>query len=310
MARAKILIFSVSTALIVALAGGATAGAAFPGADGRIAFNLEAPAGDHTQTDIYTINPDGSDLRRLSASANKNEFGPAWNAAGTQIAFWRTQAPFGPGSLWVMNADGSAKRQLTSGIDARDPAWSPDGTRLAFTRVGAGAEFDIWTLRAADGRDRQPVTGGSATDFEPAWSPGGSQIAFTRGFAEGDAGDLYLADLGAGTVAPLTSSPAYDHQAAWGPGGNRVVFERDFSGSSSILVVNADGSGLVRLTTGPYFDTGPAFSPSGTRIAFGADRAGALFPDLWLMRPDGTNLHRLIELDFAESFPDWQPAPG
>ena len=309
MPRSRILCFLVVTAALLPLLGEPGAEAAFPGADGRIAFTQEAPAGDHTQSDVYTVNPDGSGLIRLTASANKNEFGPAYNPAGTLIAFWRTPAPFGPGSLWVMNADGSDKHQLTTGIDARDPAWDPTGTRLAYTGPGQGS-FDIWTLRATDGQDRHRVTQGAATDFEPAWSPTGSQIAFTRGFEQGDAGDVYVGAPAGGTTTPVTSSPAYDHQAAWAPGAGRLTFERDFDHSSSIFVVGADGANLVRLTTGPAFDTGPAFSPRGTRIAFGTDRGGSTFPDLWLMRPDGANAHRLVDLPFANGFPDWQPLGG
>jgi TolB protein len=307
MRRARIASLMLAAAL-TPLVGARAADAAFPGADGRIAFTQEAPAGDHTQSDVYTVNPDGSGLQRLSASANQNEFGPAFNAAGTRIAFWRTPAPFGPGSLWVMNADGSAKRQLTTGIDARDPAWNPAGTRLAYTGPGAGS-FDIWTLRATDGQDRRQVTSGAATDFEPAWSPDGARIAFTRGFAQGDAGDLYAVAAAGGTATPITSTPAYDHQAAWGPGGQRLTYERDFANSSSIFVVGADGSNPTRLTTGPFFDTGPAFSPRGNRIAFGTDRGNELFPDLWAMRSNGTSAQRVIQLDFANGFPDWQPLP-
>ena len=235
-ARIASLMFA---AALTPLVGAPAADATFPGADGRIAFTQEAPAGDHTQSDVYTVNADGSGLQRLSASANQNEFGPAFNAAGTRIAFWRTPAPFGPGSLWVMNADGSGKRQLTTGIDARDPAWDPSGTRLAYTGPGAGS-FDIWTLRAADGQDRRRVTSGAATDFEPAWSPDGARIAFTRGLAQGDAGNLYAVGAGGGTANQITSTPAYDHQASWGPGGQRLTYERDFANSSSILVVGAD----------------------------------------------------------------------
>ncbi len=294
----------------MALLAAPVAQAAFPGTDGRIAFNREAPAGDHTQTDVYTAKADGTGVRQLTASANQNEFGPAYNAAGTQIAFWRTAAPFGEGSLWVMNADGTDKRRLTSGIDARDPAWSPDGTRLAYTGPGAGNGFDIWTLRVSDGLDRKRVTHGTPLDFEPAWSPTGTAIAFTRGIETGDPGDIAAVDVATGTVTPITATPAYDHQAAWAPSAGRLVFERDFAiSSSSIFKVDADGSDPVRLTTGPFFDTGPAFSPRATRIAFGSDRNGAL-PDLWLMGADGAGQHALLDLGFAESFPDWQALPG
>ncbi len=283
--------------------------AAFPGANGRLAFQREAPAGDHTQTDVYTIQANGSGLKRLTNTPNLNEFGPAWNAAGTRIAFWRTPAPFGPGSIWTMSANGLNQKRLTSNIDARDPVWNPAGTRIAFTSP-TGGNFDLWTMRASDGGDRRQLTSGAALDFEPAWSPDGTKIAFTRGSEQGDAGDVYVLDLKTGTVKQVTNSPDYDHQVAWGPGGKRLVFERDLSPSSAIYVVNADGSHLTPLTSGPFFDTGPAFSPDGRLIAFGSDRGGAFFGDLWMMRADGSNLHRVRQLDFSEGIPDWQPLPG
>ena len=131
-----------------------------------------------------------------------------------------------------------------------------------------------------------------------------------RGFDKGDVGDPFLIDLGTDEVTRITHSHAYDHQVAWAPDGEGIVFERDFPRSSTILTVDADGSSLERLTRGGFFDTGPAFSPRGGRIVFGTDRGGEFFPDLWLMRADGSHLHRLLHMRFAESFPDWQPIAG
>src|SRR5438876_10930477 len=104
---------TLGAGLLVASGVPVPAHAAFPGSNGRLAFQRESPAGDHTQADVYTIRPDGSGLERLTATADQNEFGPAWNAAGTRIAFWRTAAPFGPGAIWVMDADGQHQQQLT-----------------------------------------------------------------------------------------------------------------------------------------------------------------------------------------------------
>lgn len=197
-------------------AGSAPADAAFPGWNGLLVFERELPAGDHTQTDLYTVGPDGSQLTRLTDTPNRNEFGAAWNAKGTEIAFWRTRAPFGPGSIWVMNADGDQPRRLTRGIDARDPAWNPAGSRLVFTQVHNGG-FDLWTMRASDGGAARRLTSGSALDFEPAWSPDGIRIAFTQASAQGGPGDIYLLDLKSGRLRQITHSPAYDHQVAWAP---------------------------------------------------------------------------------------------
>jgi TolB protein len=272
-----------------------------------LVFEREAPAGDHTQTDLYLVQADGSRLAQLTDTPNRNEFGAAWNATGTEIAFWRTRAPFGPGSIWVMGAGGDHARRLTSGFDARDPAWNPAGSRLVFTRADRG--FDLWTMRASDGGRRARLTSGPALDFEPAWSPDGTRVAFTRGFAQGDPGDIYLLNLKTRRLRRITHSPAYDHQVAWGPGGHRLVFERDFDSASSILTVDASGSGRKRLTHGRFFDVGPAFAPNGRRIAFGSDRGGGTLDDLWLMTASGAKMHRILHLRFSEGFPDWQPLP-
>src|SRR4051794_19043627 len=135
--------------------------------DGLIAFQREVPAGDHTQTDVYTVGPDGSGVVRLTATPKLNKFGPAWAPSDNQIAFWRTAAPFGTGSLWVMSGSGDDQRRLTTGVDARDPSWNPAGTRLVYDL----AADDLYSMRVSDGLDRQQLTSGAALDFEPAWSP-------------------------------------------------------------------------------------------------------------------------------------------
>ena len=287
---------------------GANARAAFPGANGLIAYQDESIAGDHTQSDVFVVMPNGSGAHRLTNTPDKNEFGPAWNPAGKRIAFWRTNAPFGPGTLWVMYADGSHQRRLTQGIDARDPAWNPGGDRLVYTQFNAGS-FDLFSLRVSDGDARRHLTSGPAQDFEAAWSPTGRFIAFTRGFDTGDAGDIYLLDLKQHKVTQLTDSAGYDHQVAWSPDGARVVFERDFNRHNQICAVNRDGTGFGVLAGGPHFDIGPAYSPDGTKIAFGSDRStDSPFHDIWVMNADGSNKHRLVEQpDAADGFPDWQP---
>ncbi len=280
-------------------------GTARPISNGSLAFQLEAPAGDHTQTDVYTVKPNGSGLRALTNTPDENEFGPAWNATGTRIAFWRTPAPFGPGSIWTMDGSGGSQQRLTTGIDARDPVWDPTGTRIAFTLVDATG-FHIWTMRAADGGDLQPITSGPTQDFEPAWSPDGTRIAFTRGVEQGDPGDICVIELGTGVVRILATSADYDHQVAWSPDGGTLVFERDFPNQFSIFTVRADGSGLTRLTTGAFFDVGPTFSPDGRFIAFGSDRAGTFLDDLWSITTDGRKLRRILAGPYSEAFPDWQ----
>jgi TolB protein len=300
---------SVTTLVLAWVPGAPRAAAAFPGGNGLIAFEHEEPAGDHTQVDVFTMNPDGTGVRRITHTPDRNEFGPAWNPQGTRIAFWRTPAPFGPGNVWVMDADGSHARRLTTNIDARDPAWNPAGDRLVYDH-GVGQNAYLFSIRASDGGDRRQLTSGpEGEDFEPAWSPTGRYIAFSRAGAGGshDVGDLFLLDLRTHHVSRVTKSGGYDHQVAWSPDGTRLVFERDFDFRFKICSINPDGTGFKVLSSGPHFDVGPAWAPDGSAIAFASDRGGDFFDDIWLMNPDGSHKRRLLANEFSEGFPDWQP---
>ena len=59
---------------------------------------------------------------------------PFWSPDGNLIVFTSERA--GSADLWVVNADGTNLRQLTSDPDAdeRQPWWSPDGRRIVYSR--------------------------------------------------------------------------------------------------------------------------------------------------------------------------------
>ncbi|MGH9959143.1 MAG: TolB family protein, partial [Pyrinomonadaceae bacterium] len=69
--------------------------------NGRVAF--VSSEGNGTLSDIYTMNPDGSDRKQLTFS-QEHERQAAWSPDGTKIAFVRFNNNFG--EIYVMNADG------------------------------------------------------------------------------------------------------------------------------------------------------------------------------------------------------------
>ena len=89
-------------------------------------------------SEIYVMNADGSGTRRLTHNVGYDGE-PAWSPDGRKIAFQsKRRAVRGVvggsnGEIYVMNADGSGKRNLTRN-PAQDgsPSWSPDGRRIAF----------------------------------------------------------------------------------------------------------------------------------------------------------------------------------
>jgi len=122
----------------------------------RIAFERAAagtftPGTEAQEKDIYVMNADGSDVRRLTYSPGLDE-GPAWSPDGTKIAF--SSARDGQQEIYVMNADGSDPRRLTSN-PARDesPDWQPlrfdNGAHRACGDVSlaSGGASSVATLR-------------------------------------------------------------------------------------------------------------------------------------------------------------------
>jgi len=65
----------------------AVALAAFSGGNGVIAYQHTTESGVE-QADVLTVRVDGTGRRQLTDTPDRNEFGPAWNPAGSRIAFW------------------------------------------------------------------------------------------------------------------------------------------------------------------------------------------------------------------------------
>jgi len=90
---------------------------------------------------LWSINADGSGERTLTTHlyAVDGSQGYAWSPDGRKIAFTfgRFPADLENTEIYVMNADGSGRRNLTRHGGADDhAAWSPDGRKIAFSRSG------------------------------------------------------------------------------------------------------------------------------------------------------------------------------
>jgi TolB protein len=160
----------------------------------RIAFS--GGEGTDPNDEIYTVDAaSGGGLAALTSCAGFgpgcfNDY-PAYSPDGTTIAFIHADDRDTDGNpineqVWVMNADGSARIQLTFDAAGHDevPDWSPDGTRIAYEDgdLGNGRIF----VMHADGSGQEQLTFGPGDDFGPVWSPDGARIAFVRDFGTFD----------------------------------------------------------------------------------------------------------------------------
>ena len=171
----RAVVVAISIAALLAFAAAASQ-AAYPGANGKIAFMGDGGGG----YDIYTINPDGTGLTDVTPDPHA-DYWPRWSPDGTKIAFARELAGGSQGGtnfeLFVMNADGRDLTRVTNTPDAWEafPSWSPDGKRLVFQRYPGGQTFIV--TAKLDGSDEVAITHNTDA-LRPAWSPDGTKIAY------------------------------------------------------------------------------------------------------------------------------------
>jgi hypothetical protein len=124
-------------------------------------FVEDSPVYGHHAFGLSFIKPDGSGLRQLALRLPGEGDGTAgltWSPDGAKLAFWSRY------QIYVVDADGSGLRQITTDGDNRWPSWSPDGSRLAFVHEGK-----LYTMRP-DGGDMRAVPG-VGPDGSIAWNP-------------------------------------------------------------------------------------------------------------------------------------------
>jgi len=280
--------------------------------NGRIAF-VSNDGGAVSNREIYTMNPDGSDRRRLTFDSRLDS-DPAWSPDGSKIAFAKFALPLNPNSsqIYVMNADGSDQRQLTQLTANRyhgHPTWSPDGTKIAFHNASYdGSNSSGVFVMNADGSGQKNIFQG--VFLNPAWSPDGLKLAGNRGYD-----GLILINIDGSNLTHITQPPTpfdpatyfADFGPAWSPDGSKIVFSRfvncDINDcySARLYVINSDGSNLTDLTPQDNLGNGPAWSPDGRKIVFGGG-------DLYVINPDGSGLTNLTNTnDRFEYSPSWQP---
>jgi len=197
--------------------------------------------------DIFTANPDGSDLQQLTHT-------PGYDAEATistdgkKIVFTSTRN--GDLDIYSMDGDGKHVKQLTHelGYDG-GPVYSPDRKWIIYRAYHPTSEkeisdykdllaqgfirpttLEIWIMKAKGSGKRQ-VTNLNAASFAPSFFPDGKRIIFSS------------------------------NQGSTGGMGN---FE--------LYAINVDGGDLERITYSPGFDGFPMFSPDGKKLVWASNR--------------------------------------
>jgi TolB protein len=149
--------------------------------------------------DIYTMDADGSNVKQLTNELGYDG-GPFWSYDGKRIVYRAehpqtteqlkdykdlfSQGVIRPGNLeiWVMDADGSNKHQVThNGAANFAPYFFPDGKRIIFASNQAdtknGRDFDLYVINE-DGTGQERITFHPDFDGFPMFSSDGKRLVW------------------------------------------------------------------------------------------------------------------------------------
>jgi hypothetical protein len=199
----------------------------------KIAFDSDR----HGTSEIYVMNPDGSNQTRLTNNPGSNSF-PSFSPDGSKIVYTSF------GKIYVMNSDGSNQTRLTN-ISGNDisPSFSPDGTKIAFVSTRS-SYFEIYVMNS-DGSNQTRLTNPGTEDYKPSWG--------RQADADGDG-------IGDACEVPDDTTPPFITPTVTGTLGNNDWYVSDVQVSWSVVddestvsnqtgcdtqTVTADTSGLT-----------------------------------------------------------------
>ena len=213
---------------------------------GTLAFDLLG--------DIYTIPATGGTPTRI-AEGLPFETQPRFSPDGRRIAF--TSDRGGGDNIWIMNADGSDKRQLTKEEFRllNQPSWSPDGRFIAakkhFTTGRSLGTGEVWLYHVSGGAGVQLVKKPNEQHQkelgEPIYAPDGKHIYYTRNItpgpifqyaqdSNGQIFDIERYEIETGKTETAVAGTGGSVRATPSPDGKKIAFVRRERTKSKLYV--------------------------------------------------------------------------
>lgn len=277
---------------------------------------------DYAKPDATCQNISTNTKSRLSTSY------PAQNSNSLCRRIYFTRYDDSGGVIWSMNPNGEDQRKVMSGFS---PKLSPDGKLILFLNY-TPTGYHIFVANVDGTNTRQlTVDDPSAPNppfryhLTPVWSPDGKQIAYSSGvdIANDRDGlsipfDIWIMKADGTSKLQLTHDINFDRDPTWSPDGTKIAYMKNtdvsYSGPSNIYVMNNDGTNQINLSNSSFQDFHPSWSPDGNQIAF-VTNSGDHFPEIYTMRPDGSDRKRVTFVSQVDSgiplfyayFPSWSP---
>lgn len=253
---------------------------------------FQSTRGEDKFDQIYTMNIDGSDQKRVSNGIGRTTcsyFTPDGKSIIYASTHLRPETPPKPAGhsaasyewafdpafeIFKLDLATSQLTQLTDapGYDAED-VFTKQGDKIYFTSMRDG-DAEIYVMDP-DGKNPQRLTNAKGYDGGPWPSPDGKMLVWRASRTEDYRNlQVYVANEKGENPKQLTEKGT-NFAPSWDPTGEWIIFSSDMDEKYNyeLYRIHPDGTGLERITYQPGFDGFPVFSPDGQWLVFASNRA-------------------------------------
>jgi TolB protein len=282
-----------------------------------------------------------TNLRQLTSGGQNAE--AYWSPDGRRLVFQSTRDGFHCDQIYIMNADGSGVRMVSTGRGRTTCGYFlADGKHILYSSTHEGGaacppppdrskgyawgvypSYDIY-LATDEGRIVRKLTDAPGYDAEATvnWKTG--RIVYTS-LAGGDLDLWTMASDGSGK-RQITHALGYDGGGVFSPNGRKVVWRADHPADPAdykrlladhlvspmkmeIFLADSDGRHPRQLTRFGCASFSPTFTPDGRKILFASNKnaCGSRFFELYLMNLDGSGLQQVTTFGGFTAFPEFSP---
>lgn len=215
-----------------------------------------------SNSDIYSFDRNGNNLKNLTTTSNIYEFNPVCSPNGEWIAFERFETK---SDIWLMDKNGKNLRNLTEKYPQNlSPIWSSDSSSIYFSSLKEGSPniFRI-TLK----QELSNVSKGTGVDGTFSLSPDSSKLVFDSD-RDGNF-DIFLLNLDSEEIINLTSSNEMESEPIFSPDGKKILYKFHSNSSFDYAIFDLTTKSTRNLTNYPNTYKGNAiWNKDSTTIYF------------------------------------------